>query len=233
MTRVPTGRQPQPPLTLAPARLAPSPLGHTEKRWLCWFRSPVGERPGRGQRGQRGQREGLSCFSPAADTGTPVPRGVQPKPVVELSGTGLGLPRRRWGEAGRYQARPCGLQRAPRRGWRRDRAQGASHQAPLPAGRSWRMGGGTLTCGCREDLVAEGHGQGSGAGRRSSRHQRGGEAWRVQGRAEQPHRMARVSWRGQVRRPWLLARGLSGARGTRAQTQSLCWPAAPCCDSRL
>ncbi|KAM7243565.1 hypothetical protein CapIbe_004173 [Capra ibex] len=41
-------RQPQPPLTLAPARPAPSPLRHTEKRWLCWFRSPP--RTGHGSR---------------------------------------------------------------------------------------------------------------------------------------------------------------------------------------
>ena len=79
----------------------------------------------RGQdRGRGGQREGPSRFSPAAATGTPVPRGVQPEPVAELLGPRLGSARRRWGEAGRCQARPRGLQRALAQGWRRDRAQG-------------------------------------------------------------------------------------------------------------
>lgn len=70
-----------------------------------------------------------------------------------------------------------------------------------------------MTCRCQEDLGAEGALTGV----------RGREAvlqalvgWRgteSQGRAEQPHRMAGVSWRGRVRRPWLLAQGLSGGKG--------------------
>lgn len=79
----------------------------------------------RGQdRGRGGQREGPSRFSPAAATGTPVPRGLPPEPVAELPEPHLGSARRRWGEAGRCQARPRGLHRAPARGWRRDRVQG-------------------------------------------------------------------------------------------------------------
>lgn len=183
------------------------------KRRLCWFLSPVGERPGQRQRRpegrplllQPGRSHRDACAARrAARAGLQSSRGPA---CGQPDGAGVKL--------GAVKPGPAGCRGLRHGGGGRTGLRGPGHQADpaggVGAGKTWEP---------------RGRGQGSGARRWSSGHCLGGGARRVQGRAEQPPGTARVSWRGRVRRPWMLAQGLRGMGGRGPRPRACAVPAS-------